>query len=415
MYGLKTRYDEIFATLEAMRKGPYTDSKGRAWKTARDISLREYISENFETPNKESLSVDHFLHELGVDEFHTTANDLYGQGRGELVAEYVREGIRRGMGLHYRDAVEKFRKAVRSFAITGEQSGGERWVTPEFFLDPVMRGAIQANFYADLVIREIMVSQPTATVPKVELSDASPRKKRTEGATRTVGTVTYGSKQVTLQEFEKGIEITDEAIMFNTLDFISIYFEDLGGMLGADLNNECVYVLINGDQADGSEAAAVIGVEDTAAGIQYLDILRIWVRMSIMNRRSTSIIGNETTLVEYLDLPEVKNKNQIGAALLQTNVKTPLPTDQDAYASVEVPADSLAFEDNSKTLVQLTAKALMIESERSVKKSLNGSYARIWSGFSNLQRNSRVVLDASKDFATYPFPSWMAAYTGQAV
>jgi len=409
MYGLKAKYDQIFIGLQAARTGD--PSKMIA---PRDISLREYIQENFKSPSGEALTVDHFLHELGIDERSARAVDLFAQERGELVAEAAREGIRRGMGLQYRELMEKLRKAIRSFAITGEQSGGEHWVTPEFFLDPVMRGAIQANFYADLIVREIMVNNLTVTVPKIELSDASPRRKRTEGATRTVGTVTFASKQVKVGEFEKGIEFTDESLMFNTIDFVSIYFEDMGGMLGADLNNEAVYVLINGDQADGSEAAAVIGVDDIGQ-FQYKDILRIWTRLSIMNRRSTSIVGNETTGVEYLDLPEVKGSLFRGEPLLRTNVKTPLPTEQDLYISVEVPDDQLAFEDNTKTMVQLTAKALTIENDRDVKKSLNGSYARMWSGFANLQRNSRVVVDRTLAFSAHGFPDFMTPYTGKAI
>lgn len=408
-YGFKTQYNSIFDGLAVARTG--NPAKGVA---PRDISLRQYISENFHAPDKTPLTMEHFLAELGIEDQTTRAKDLFDQERGEIVAEAVREGIRRGMGLQARDLLAALRRAVRSFAITGEHSGGAPWISPEVFLDPAIRGAIQANFHQELVRQEIMVNNLSVTVPKIELSDANTKKRRKEGATRTVGTVIFGSKQVTIDEFEKGIEFSDESLMFNSLDFVSIFFEDLGGMLGADLNNEAVYVLINGDQIDGSEAAAVVGVE-TIGDIVYKDILRILMRLAIMNRRATSMVGNEVTSVDYLDLPEVKNKNQLGTELLRTNVKTSLPTELDLFTSSEVPDDQLAFEDTTKSLAQLTAKALSIESDRNVKKSLNGSYARIYTGFTNLQRNSRVVLDRSIDFATHGFPSWMSAYTGRAI
>lgn len=196
---------------------------------------------------------------------------------------------------------------------------------------------------------------------------------------------------------------------------MSIFFEDLGAMLAADHNNEAVLTIVNGDQADLSEAAAVIGVEDTLLGFQYKDIARVWVRLSLLNRRSTSVIGNEETGLDYLDMAEVKNKDQIGSALLSTNLKTPLPTDQDLYISVSVPDDQLVFVDASKTLVQLTARSLMLESDRDVKKGLNGSYAQVWTGFANVQRNSRVVLDRSIAFDPVVgevggWPAWMKAY-----
>lgn len=411
MYGLASKREEITTMLAKMRQGQYK-LNGVNYDRPRNITLRQYLAQNFKDANGKGLTPGHLFSELGIDPSYHTAQDLYQREMGDLVAEFVREGVRRGQGTAQREMLADLRKALQSFAITGEQSGGERWITPEVFMDPVMRGAIQSTFFQDLIIREVMVKQPTVTMPKIERSDAA-RSESAEGATAEVGSVEFGKKSVELKKYKKGIEITDEAILFNSLDLLSIFMEDLGAMLGADQNNDAVSVIISGDQDDNSEAAAVIGVEDTAEGFQYLDIIRVWVRMSLLNRRSTSIIGNEETALNYLNLPEVKNKNQIGSAMLATTLKTPLPTDQDLYVSVEVPANQLVFEDSSKTLVQLTARSLMIESDRDVKKGLNGSYAQVWSGFSNVQRDSRVVLDKSVAFADQGWPSWMKAY-GQA-
>jgi hypothetical protein len=407
-YGLKSKTNEIFEGLCAMRRGGYMEA-GIKHERPRNITLRQYLAYKFKGPNGEALTPGHLFSELGIDPTYTSANELYGMDEGWLVAEFVREGIRRGMGQAQRERLDEMRRGLASFAITGEHSGGERWITPEFFMDPVMRGAVQSVFYPDLVIREVMVPQPTAIVPKIELSDAGTSESG-EGATAEVGTINFGKKNVEITKSKKGIEITDEAILFNSVDLMSIFFEDLGRILGADLNSLAVGVIIDGDQDDGSEAAAVIGVEDTVVGFQYKDIVRVWVRLSLLGRRSTSIIGNETTAIDYLDLPEVKNKQFPGGALLPTNIKTPLPTDQDLYVSVRVPDDQLAFEDASMTLIQLTARSLMVESDRDVKKGLNGAYAQIWTGFTNFQRNSRVVLDRSIAFAGNEFPSWMTPY-----
>lgn len=413
MYGLQAKLPEIFANLAAIRKGPHKVN-GVSFDRARNISLRQYIAQNFKDSNGRPLSPGHLFSELNIDPSYTSANELYQREMGELVSEFVREGIRRGLGQAQREMLADIRKALQQLAITGEHSGGERFITPEVFMDPVLRGAIQNGFYQDLIIREVMVKQPTVTVPKIERSDAG-REESGEAVTAEVGTVNFGKKTVEIEKYKKGIEITDEAILFNSLDLMAIFFEDLGAMLAADMNTDAVEVIISGDQDDLSEAAAVIGVASTVEGFQYIDILRVWVRLSLLGRRSTSIIGNEETALDYLDMPEVKSKNQLGSAMLQTNLKTPLPTDQDLYVSVAVPANQLVFEDASKTLVQLTARALMIESDRDVKKGLNGSYAQIWSGFSNVQRNSRVVLDKSVAFnptvgQAGGWPTWMKAY-----
>ena len=415
-YGLKAKTTEIFHRLNSMRKGGYADANGRQQVRPRNITLRVYLAENFKDGAGRGLEPGHLFSELGIDPTYNSAQDLYAMGLGELVAEFAREGIRRGMGQAQREQLEALRKALMSFAITGEHGGGERWITPEVFMDPVIRGAVQNVFYPDLVVREVMVPQPTAIIPKIELSDAV-TSESSEGATAEVGTITFGKKTVEITKEKKGIEITDEAILFNSVDLMAIYFEDLGRLLGADLNDLAVVVIMDGDQADHSEEAAIIGVDDPNLGFQYIDITRVWVRLSLLGRRSTSIIGNETTAVDYLNLDEVKLKTQLGSALLPTNVKTPLPTDQDLYVSPAVLDDQLVFEDSSRTLVQLTARSLMVESDRDIKKGLNGAYAQIWTGFANLQRDSRVILDRTVQFGADGeaggFPLWMSRATGK--
>jgi len=415
-YGLRTRTSEIFRQLRAMREGNYIDAQGRQQARPRNITLRQYLAENFQDQGGHGLQPGHLFSELGIDPSYTSAQDLYGMDQGELVAEFVREGIRRGMGQAQREQLAELRRALASFAITGEQSGGERWITPEYFMDPVMRGAVQSVFYPDLVVREVMVPQPTAVIPKIELSDAVTAD-ADEATTSEVGTVNFGKKTVEITKEKKGIQITDEAILFNSVDLMSIFFEDLGRLIGSDLNDLAVVVIMDGDQADHSEEAAIIGVDDTDIGFQYIDVTRVFVRLSLLGRASTSIIGNETTAVDYLNLPEIKERHY-GTPLLPTNVKTPLPTDQDLYVSPAVTDNQLVFEDSSRTLVQLTARSLMVESERDVRKGLNGAFAQVWTGFANLQRNSRVIVDRTVQFNPVDgqaggFPTWMQRAAGK--
>ncbi len=394
-HGLKGKVQSIVRELDAMRS---------ARRAPRNISLRQYLAE------KHKLTPGHLFSELAIDAAATTLEELMGDEDNRwLVPEIIREGISKGMGLAQREQAEMLRRAIVSQAVTGEQDGGKRWITPELFMDPVMRGVVQNVFYPDLVVREIMVGQPTVTIPKLELSDAQLADSE-EAATIEEGTVTYGDKTVKIEKKAKGIKITYEALKFNNLDLVALFFEDLGRILGSNLNGKAVETIIDGDQADGSEAAAVVGVNNTTDGITYFDIVRLWVRFSLLGRRSTSIVGNETTAVQYLDLPEVKNKQNLGSSLLPTNIKTPLPTDQDLYVSIKVPANQLVFQDSGVSLVQLTAWPLMVESERIVSKQIAGTFASIYTGFAKLQRNASVVLDKSVAFSGAGFPSWMAPY-----
>jgi hypothetical protein len=98
-----------------------------------------------------------------------------GRGFSFLMAEIVRQGVRRGMGMAQREQLAAMKKrALASFGpVTTEAAGGQRFVSPEVFMDPVNRGAVQGTFYPDLIIREIPVAQPQAIVPRIDMSDAA--------------------------------------------------------------------------------------------------------------------------------------------------------------------------------------------------------------------------------------------------
>jgi hypothetical protein len=396
-HGLKGKVKQLVKELETLR----TDKL-----KPRNISLRQHLATKYD-----GLEPGHLYSELGIEPEFMTVGELMGDDDNSwLMPEIVRDGVARGMGLVQREQLNALREFMSSLAVTSEAgTGGNRWLSPEVFTDPIMRGAVQATFYPDLVVREITVGNLTVTVPFLNLSDAKLMDSH-EGATIEEGSVAYADKKVTVRKRARGIKITYEAVEFNTLDLVQLYFEDFGRLLGHTLNGDAVLAIINGDQEDGSEAAAVIGVTDTGVGITYKDVLRVWARLSLLGRASTSIVGNETSAVDYLTLEEVIKRQNTGPTTAPTNIKTPLPTSQDLYLSPKVPGEKLVFQDSSASLVQLTARPLMVENERIVSKQLAGTYASIYTGFSKLNRNASVVLDPAVTFAAAGWPAWMSPF-----
>lgn len=394
-YGLKGKVRQIVGELDTMR--------GRSGRP-RDISLRQYLAQNYQTGAGEPLQPGHLFAELGIDPQSTPVHELMNDPDARfLLPEIIRTGIARGMGLSRRGAVSHG-------PVLTEANGGQHFVTPEVFLDPVMRGAVQGVFYPDLIVREEPVPEPTVSVPRIELSDAALAKSE-EGVTIEEGSVSYSTKDVKLQKRAKGIKVTYEAIQFNTLSFVELFFQDLGRMLGATLNSDCVDVIVNGDQADGSEAAAVVGVEDTGEGITWLDVLRVAIQFSQLGRTGTSAIAASEAALKFLNLPEVKNRVQ-GSALMPVAMRSPVVLPENLYISNKVAANQLVIQDSSAALVQLTAQALMLETERIASKQLAGTFASIYTGFAKLQRNASIILDGSIAYASHGFPTWMTAFQG---
>lgn len=290
-----------------------------------------------------------------------------------------------------------------------ETSEMSRWLFPEIFRDAIRRGLNYAPFYQNLVAVAERIESTGITMPAIDYSgDANVRMRdSSEAATITEGTVTWSEKQVSIKKKARGIRQSYESIMFIPIRLTTVFFEDMGSRMGADLDADLINVLINGDQADSSEAAPVIGTA-SGAGIVYKDLVRVWVRMQRLGRPSTAMVMSEANALDVLDLDAFKNKwPSPGASESPTNLRwrTPLPSTQDIYVHANVPAANIIFVDTTKAVAQLTAMPLLIESDRLVNRQVVGDFASIITGFANIFTDARIVMATNTNLTTNPGPS----------
>lgn len=401
-HGLKGKCREMVESMDRLRGDK---------ENARDIGLRRFMAENYTDANGQPLTPDHLYAELGIDPHRTQMNELMADAdKKYLVSEIVRDGVRRGLGIAQRELAAQAREAFVSMGPITADGGSQRFISPDVFLAPLGLGIVQGSFYQDLIVREESIPQPTATIPKIDLAAAT-LKDSAEAATIEEGSVTYGSKNVTVKKKARGIKVTYEAIEFNTLSLVQIFFEDAGRILGHTLNGMAIDTLVNGEQAGGVEAAAVVGVESTTNKITWFDLTRLAIQGALIGRTFNQAIGNATTALNYLNLPEVKEKQFPGAPLLATRVRTPLTMPEELFVSANVPANQMIFSDSSMALIQLTARPLMVETDKIIAKQIQESYASIMTGFAKLHRTASVILDGSVAFSGAPYPSWMQPFS----
>lgn len=281
-----------------------------------------------------------------------------------------------------------------------------RWLVPEIIRDAITLGMRQAPFYPNIIASDQPISGLTAIMPSINMSDATPAKVN-EAETIPLGDVSFGEKTVKLFKIGKGFKITDEVRNYVSLDVLSIYLRDFGVQLGYAMDTLAMDVLINGNQVDGSESAPVIGVFDTSKGIVYKDLLRLWVRAARLGRNFQSMIGGEEQAIEMLDLPEFKDRNS-GTTQATLNIKSPVPNKADFYIHPGTPNKQLLMVDTSAALIKLTAKQLMLESERIVSNQTEATYASLTTGFSKMYQDAAILLAADKDFKTNGFPGFMS-------
>mgnify|MGYP000171811384 FL=1 len=63
--------------------------------------------------------------------------------------------------------------------------------------------------------------------------------------------------------------------------------------------------------------------------------------------------------------------------------------------------------DPRAALIKLTARQLMLESERIVSNQTEAIYATITTGFSKMYQDAAILLDGSKEFSSNGFPDYM--------
>jgi hypothetical protein len=287
-----------------------------------------------------------------------------------------------------------------------------KYLFPEIFRDAIITGLEYAPFWSQLVTSDEPVESTGLTMPSMDFTgeDADEVRLRdvNEGATIPEGEIiTWSQKSVTISKKARGLKQTYESIMYTPINLAAVYFQELGQRLGADLDADLILVLLNGDQADLSQSAPVIGAS-TANTLVYRDISRAWMRFKRLGRTSTYLLGDEADILSIMDMAEFQRTripNGVTPSGVTLNVSNPLPTSQNLLVHDGVPTKKLLFIDTTRAAVKLTAMPLLIESEKMISRQLQGEYISIITGFANIFRDGRLVLDYSTNLGTNPGPT----------
>lgn len=279
-----------------------------------------------------------------------------------------------------------------------------RWLVPEVIREALRLGLRKSPIWKDIVSSEQTVKQPQFVQPHLNMSEAMPSYVG-EAETIPTGTISFGQKSVKIRKIGKGIKIPYEVRDYVSINVVSIFLQDFGIKLSQAIDALMISTLINGEQADGSESAPIIGIT-TPGTLTYADLLRVWVRMSRIGRGPTSIIGGEDAAQVTLMLPEFKNR-QSGLPLSKLDLKTPVPSTTNYYIHGAMPANQQIIIDPSAAIIKFNAQPLLVESEKIVSNQTEATYATLTTGFAIAFRDGRVIVDDSLNIAGNSFPSYM--------
>ena len=96
-------------------------------------------------------------------------------------------------------------------------------------------------------------------------------------------------------------------------------------------------------------------------------------------------------------------------------LKSPIPAGSNLFVHGNVTASTAKILDPQGGIIKFNGWPLKVESERIVSNQTEAFYVSLQTGFAKLFRDSSVIIDKSKAFASYGFPTWMNVDTAQNV
>jgi hypothetical protein len=288
-------------------------------------------------------------------------------------------------------------------------SASYRWLIPEIYREALRLGLRKSPIYPSIIAGEQGVGQTTITMPAINMSDAVPHRVGM-GETIPIGNVSFDQKSVSIYKIGRGFKLPYEVKDYVALNLVSIYLQDFGVKLAMGLDSLMITTLLNGDQKDGSDSIATVGVANTTDGLTYKDLLKIWVRGARLGKKFTSMIAGEAMAIDILDL--LTTTRVFGTARANVNMKTPIPQNSDLFIHGNVATDKVIIIDSADTIIKLNAQPLLVETEKIISNQTEETYATLTTGFATIFRDSRIVLDRT---VTTDFPTWMDPSTEENV
>lgn len=277
--------------------------------------------------------------------------------------------------------------------LTGKRNDNATWLFPELVRAAIEIGIGEGPVYPNIVAEKQRVAgERTAVMPTLRVNQNVPEELG-EDSTMPEATVTYGSRDVSIYPKGLSIKFTYDALAGMKMRLVQKFLQSQGQLMGLALDADAIRVLISGDQENGSQNAAVIGIENTTTGLQYRDLIRVFAWMAGQSHKCDTMIVSFQEAVEVFDMNEFKLKNQQGTVQIQAKSNMPVPSNLNIFAKSNMPEGKILMLDSKKALVEFDAEPLLVETDRLIFDRIQGTALSMRVGFANLYRTARVVLD----------------------
>lgn len=289
---------------------------------------------------------------------------------------------------------------------TTQVPGDYRFIIPELIMAAIRLDYEGASQHTNWISSTVSISQRKVTMPQILRGNTGIRKIN-EAESIPYGTVRFGQKDAKVYKIGTGFKITDELIEASTLDMLFEFMGQVGIDMAIGADVEAAGILLNGEQADLSESAPVVGVT-TVNQFKYRDLRKVCARMIRLKYAPQRVITGEDDGIDLTLLEEFKGfagDTKLGD--LQSILGVPATLINDVFV---MPSNQIMLLDPRNAMVKLMYRGMKTERRRNPQTQEEEMFVSDYIGFAIKRRDARVVIDKSLAYGSpdnASFPAYM--------
>lgn len=286
---------------------------------------------------------------------------------------------------------------------TADVASDFRFILPEIFLNAIRTGYQHTSLHKNWIRNTINLTQEQAVMPLILRGDGMPSKVN-EGANIPMGSIKFGKKTVSVFKIGTGFSITDELLMASSLDLLFIFLEEVGNDMAIGADAQAFTVLMNGEQADGSESSPEIGTEN-GTSFQYKDLKRVFTRFTRLGTPADRIIAGEDDGIDLTSIDRFEGfQGQSRLANIKSIIGVPDSFNIDTWL---LPANKILYVAPSRAMVKLQYRGMLTERRRNPQNQTEEMFVSDWINFAIVKRDARLLQNKSLLYSGNGFPAYM--------
>lgn len=254
---------------------------------------------------------------------------------------------------------------------------------PMYVSSSVFAGLMLAGLVPEFAAQTEVVPPGTTVFQKPQLDDSEDNRRTrltSESQEFPETTITVSDHSVPVRKFGRYLAASYEALSAQKLNVVGLMLQRIGVQIAIDDTDDMINVLINGDGNSNTPATTVSTT--TSTQIALADVIG-WATGLPSPYKLDKFVGKKALLAEYYATLAAMNNPSDQFGFIGISLPRSFEWDRAVYGSGIV--DLFVGVDSRYAFLHVTTGAIMTESERLIRKQLQGTAVSYRSG--------KVVLD----------------------